>query len=165
MKHNVVGLDGWVQPLPLDFDHDIVIHDLTSPDQLVERIKDATIVYTANQRVTREGIEAAPHLQLINCNGTGTDHIDKEAAREHGVTVTHVPAQNTESVAEHAFALYYALRRRAIQAHEIVMASNIWPVGGAALKKLGPPTRTNSEETLVVVGYGALGTYLHMTFC
>lgn len=24
-------------------------------------------------------------------------------------------------------------------------------------KKFGPPPRTNSEETLVVVGYGALG--------
>lgn len=153
-KHTIVALDGWVKLPRLDFDHVYTEYTSTTPDQLPERIKDATIVTTAAQKVTRAGIEAAPHLQLVACNGTGTDHVDKDAIRERGITLCNVPAQNTDSVSEHAFALYYALRRRLPQVHNHTVDGG-WPQ--ALFTKLGPPPRVNAEETLVIVGYGALG--------
>ncbi|KAK5124914.1 hypothetical protein LTR85_001104 [Meristemomyces frigidus] len=153
-QHRIVALDGWVKLPALDFEYDYREYASTTPEQLPDRIKDATIVTTAAQKVTRAGIEAAPHLQLVACNGTGTDHIDKDAIRERGVTLCNVPAQNTYSVSEHAFALYYALRRRIPQIHQSTVDGS-WPQ--KLFTKLGPPPRINAEEILVVVGYGALG--------
>lgn len=156
-RHNIIALDNWVKPPQLSFDHDSAHYSGTSVAELPERMKDATVIIVSGTKVTREGIEKAPHLQLIACNGTGTDHVDKEAAREHGVAVCRVPAQNADSVSEHAFALYYSIRRRIVEMHNITMDGVTWPANAQLARKLGRPPRTNSEETLVVVGYGALG--------
>jgi len=121
------------------------------------------MVITSNSRVTRAAIEVAPHLRIIASNATGTNHVDKLAANERGITVCHVPGQNTDSVAEHSFALYYALRRRVLPMHDLAMDGNIWSKG-AAFKHLGQPPRTNAEETLCVVGYGAIGESPWMNF-
>ena len=157
-KHKIVAVDGWVKPPPMDFDHDFIQYENTSPDELPERVKDATIIIVSPTRITRKAIENAPRLQLIAYNGTGTDHIDIEAARERGVAVCRVPAQNTDSVSEHAFALYYGIRRHLVEMNGIAMDGRTWATDHQLFRKLGQPPRTNAEETLVVIGYGALGT-------
>ena len=156
-RHKIVAVDGWVKPPQFDFDHDLTEYDQTSPDQLSERIKYATIVICSGTYITKAGIESSPNLQLIACNGTGTDTIDKETAREHGISVCRVPAQNTDSVSEHAFALYYAIRRHLVEMNAITMDGKTWAGNYLLNKKLGQPPRTNAEETLVVIGYGAIG--------
>ena len=156
-RHKIVAIDAWVKPPTFAFDCDITQYQNTSPAELPERIKDATILITSASRVPRVGIENAPKLQLIACNGTGTDHVDKDAARERGVAVCRVPAQNTDSVSEHAFALYYAIRRHVVEMHHIAMDGRTWSGSNVLHLKLGKPPRTNGEERLVVVGYGALG--------
>lgn len=159
-KHKVVVLDDLVKAPSMAFDYDITQYQSTTLEELPARMKDATIVIISPTRVTRTGIESAPDLQLIACNGTGTDHVDKDAARERGVAVCRVPAQNTDSVSEHAFALYYAIRRRIVEMHQIAMDGKTWASNNLLALKMGKPPRTNAEETLVVVGYGALGTAL-----
>lgn len=155
-KQNIVGLDGWIKPPPLDFSYDLTLHEKTFPDEVIPRLQNATIALTAAIKINRAAMEALPNLALINCSGTGTNHIDTDAARELGITICHVPAQNTDSVAEHAFALYYAARRRVVEMHQLAV-SGIWARDGVG-KYLPKPPRTNSEETLVVIGYGALGS-------
>jgi glycerate dehydrogenase len=156
-KHKVVILDDWVKPPQFNFKHEIRSYSQTNVRELADRIKDATIIIISGTKITREGIENAPRLQLIACNGTGTDHIDTQAAREHGVAVCRVPAQNTDSVSEHAFALYYSIRRRVVEMHHITMDGITWSANTQLARKLGNPPRTNAEETLVIIGYGALG--------
>lgn len=159
-RHNIVAVDAWVKPPQLDFDHDLTEYDQTSPEQLPERIRDATIIICSGTYITKQGIESAPNLQLISCNGTGTNTIDKETACQHGISVSRVPAQNTDSVSEHAFALYYAIRRHIVELHAITMDGKTWAQNYLLNKKLGQPPRTNAEETLVVIGYGAIGIVL-----
>lgn len=125
IKHKIVALDSFVKPPPMDFEHDVAVFERTLPNQLPERMANATIVMTAASKVTSEGIESAPNLQLIICTGVGSDHIDKHAARKHGVTVCNVPAQNTESVSEHAFVLYYGLRRKLVEMHQLTLNGEI----------------------------------------
>jgi glycerate dehydrogenase len=156
-KYKIVGLDSWV-PLPdnLAIPHTTIQYPSTTPQQLPERVKDADIIIISGTPMTRAGIESAPNLKLIACNSTGTDHVDKQAAAERGVAVCRVPARNTDSVSEHAFALYFAVRRRVVKMHEFAMDGGRWGKE-SPLSSLGRPPRTNSEEALVVVGYGALG--------
>jgi glycerate dehydrogenase len=157
LKHNVVALDSWVKPPAFDIDHDLYLHNTTDPTEIASLVRDATIIIVSMVPVSRATIEAAPNLQLIACNGTGTDHVDKVAAREHGVAVCHVPAQNTESVSEHAFALFFALRRQILPMHTLTIDGGVWSKNNAIYQKMGAPPRTNGEETLVLVGYGAIG--------
>ncbi|KAK3673900.1 hypothetical protein LTR78_006102 [Recurvomyces mirabilis] len=154
--HHIVLLDNWVSPPNVDFDHRVTQYKSTSPDQLPERIRDATIVVSSYTQVTRAGIEATRHLQLVACNSTGTNQVDKVALKERNIPLCHVPAQNTDSVSEHAFALYFALRRQIIPMHELTMADQAWSMG-PAFQRFPRAPRTNSEETLVVIGYGAIG--------
>ena len=154
IKHNIVALDRWITIPPVNFEYDYTSYATTSADELPQRINNATIIITAAQRVTRAGVEAAPNLQLVLCTGTGSNHVDKDALRERGVSLCNVPAQNTDSVSEHAFALYFALRRRILEVHQSTIDGQC---PQALYTKLGPPPRVNAEEVLVVIGYGALG--------
>lgn len=159
-KHKVVAVDSWVKPPALDFEHEFVQYPNTTPSELPSRIHDATIIICSSTRITAEAIKQAPRLQLISCNGVGTDHVDKDAVREKGISLSRVPAQNTDSVSEHAFALYYALRRKALEMHALAMDGTSWEqnLGTLVPRAFGMPgPRVNAEETLVVIGYGALG--------
>lgn len=162
-KHNIVAVDSWVRLADLSFDHNFTQYPNTTPTELPDRIKDATIVICSGTRINRVAIENAPNLQLVACNGTGTDHIDKDALRERGVSLCRVPAQNTDSVSEHAFALYHALRRKVMEMHRLTLDGTSWAEGLGTLpvKVYGRPgPRVNAEETLVVIGHGAIGEHL-----
>lgn len=87
-RHKIVAVDGWVKPPPFSFEHDFVQYESTTLVELPERIRDATIVITSATRIPRAGIENAKDLQLVSCNGVGTDHVDHEACRERGSTYT-----------------------------------------------------------------------------
>lgn len=80
----------------------------------------------------RDKIEASPRLRIIARHGVGTNNVDLDAAREHGIWVTTTPGGNSRAVAEHVFALTLALARR------VATASNrtrdgIWTEGKSEL--------------------------------
>ena len=54
---------------------------------------------------------AAPRLRVVARYGVGTDSVDLDAARRHGVSVTNTPGANTVAVAELTLALMLALAR------------------------------------------------------
>lgn len=145
----IVALDGWLTLPPLDFEHEYHVIKNGISDSDSATLARATIYVTSGTPVTAEIIEAAPHLQMINCNGTGTDHVARESLRKRGIKLCKTPAQNTDSVSEHAFALYYALRRRILPMHDWVMEGKQWPALKTAFTSFGPPPRVNQEETLV----------------
>ena len=159
MKHKVVRLDALIPSPDLSgIDHEwIGEYSKTAHDQLVDRLREATIVINSTTRVPRAALEAAPNIRLWAATGVGTDNLEKDAIREKGITLCNVPAQNTDSVSEHAFALYYAIRRRILRMHDIAMDGTSWPSDNMIQQRMGEPPRTNAEETLVIIGYGALG--------
>lgn len=63
-------------------------------------------------RVDKAVIAALPHLRMIACRSTGTDHIDIAAAQARNIFVANVPAYGSATVAEFAFALLLMLTRR-----------------------------------------------------
>lgn len=72
-KEHIVAVDGFWKAPPVNFDHETTIYEWTTPDQLPDRIKDATILTVAAAKVTRAGIEAASKLKLICCTGVLTN--------------------------------------------------------------------------------------------
>ena len=83
--------------------------------------KDAVIVFT-NDDVSAMVIEKLANLgvKYIATRSAGTDHIDTEAASQHGMKVANVPHYSPEAIAEHAVALAFALNRNLINSTGVI---------------------------------------------
>lgn len=100
--------------------------------------------------IDRELLERAPRLKAIGAYCTGTNNIDLDAAREHGVVVFNGPFSNTRSVAELVISHAIALMRRVPERHQAARRGG-W---------LKDSTRSNEVrgKTLGIIGYGKIGT-------
>ena len=70
--------------------------------------------------VTREKMELAPNLKMAITAGIGSDHVDLQAAMDHGVDVVEVTYCNSRSVAEHIVMQILVLVRDFTTQHNIV---------------------------------------------
>ena len=93
------------------FEHSYKEYEETSPDQIVERLKDATVCITNKVPMRADTLAQLPNLKLIAVAATGTDIIDKAAAKEHGVAVVNIRNYAFNTVPEHVIALMFALKR------------------------------------------------------
>lgn len=102
--------------------------------------------------ITAEVLEAADRLIAIGCFSVGTNQVDLEACRIHGVPVFNAPFSNTRSVAELVIGEIVMLLRR------------IPDRSRAAHEGHWDKSATNSHEvrgkTLGIVGYGNIGSQL-----
>src|SRR5712691_156477 len=71
------------------------------------------IVSRGRGRIPAEVLESNPELRCVARCGVGLDNIDVAAATRLGVAVVHAPDSSTQSVAEHALTLLFALSRQA----------------------------------------------------
>ncbi|AUV81387.1 hydroxyacid dehydrogenase [Salinigranum rubrum] len=70
---------------------------------------DAVIVRTTE--LDADVVERARRLQVISKHGAGLDNVDVDAASRRGIVVCNTPGANARSVAEHAMALLFGVRR------------------------------------------------------
>ncbi|MFT3916212.1 MAG: D-glycerate dehydrogenase [Anaeromyxobacteraceae bacterium] len=80
----------------------------------------AVLVPTFVDRVDAGLLDALPTVRLVASYGVGTDHLDLEACRARGVTVTNTPDVLTDTTADHAFALLLAVARRVAEGDRLV---------------------------------------------
>ena len=87
-------------------------HHRTREEQ-IDRLRGTTaaINVRAYSKFDDAVFAALPELKFLTVMGTGTDNIDLEAARRHGVVVSNTPTAPTVSVAEHTVALALALTK------------------------------------------------------
>lgn len=80
------------------------VYDRTKPEEVLERAKDAEVLLTNKTVLDAATLEQLPRLRYVGVLATGYNVVDVKAAREHGVTVTNIPAYSTESVVQTVFA-------------------------------------------------------------
>lgn len=131
------------------------VFDNTASDQRAERINDAEVVLCNKVRLDEEVLRAATRLRFIGLTATGTDNVDLDYAKAHGIAVCNLVAYCTESVVEHVFAVLLNLSHnigrfdRLVRDGEWARAENFC--------KLDYPLRQLSAMTIGIVGYGVLG--------
>lgn len=134
---------------------DVTLHDRTSPNELIGRVKDAEIVLTNKVKMPREVLDQLPSLRYIGVTATGYDIIDVAAARERGIVVTNVKGYSTDSVAQLTFALLLELTHHA-GIHSQSVRAGEW-VASPDFSYAKSPLIELAGKTLGLVGYGDIG--------
>lgn len=172
IPHHIVAIEAIHCKIP-DFNvpnHTKSIYSWTSPSELEPRVKDATIIITTTIKLTASILHPSktPNLRLIVILASGTDCVDKDAARARGIPVCNCPSTNIDSVSEHAIGLYFAVRRKLVEmtnavrhVPESLERDTEWKMNGSLRTRLrtgdGKAPLLCSQETIGIVGYGALG--------
>jgi glycerate dehydrogenase len=137
------------------FEHRWRDYPATNANEIVERLRGATIAITNKVPLRADAIAQLPDLKMIAVAATGTDNVDLAACRERGIVVANIRNYSLVSVPEHCFALILAVRRN-LRAYVADVDAGSWeqstrfclldhPIGDLAGSRLG------------IVGYGALG--------
>lgn len=127
----------------------------TGADQIVTRLKDASIAITNKVALRRETLEQLPGLRMIAVAATGTDNVDIEYCRERGIVVSNIRNYSVHTVPEHVFMLMLALRRNLLAFHADVR-NGAWQKS-EQFCLFTHPVRDLYGSTLGIIGHGAIG--------
>ena len=107
----------------------VVTSDKDGADSEFEReLPDADVVISQPfwpAYLTAERMAKAPKLKLAITAGIGSDHVDLQAAMEHGITVTEVTYSNSISVSEHVVMMILALVRNYLPSYGWVIRGRL----------------------------------------
>lgn len=121
------------------------------PDEaaLVDALQGKAVVFaTSKLPLTRDVVERTD-LEVIAKIGTGLDNVDRRAAAERGIPVTHTPGINAVAVAEHTVGLALAVVRNIVRNYE-GLSEGTW-------RDEVELSSTIVGSTVGVVGFGTIG--------
>ena len=125
-----------------------------------DRFSEADGLIDRNFKITEELLQTTHQLKVIGVHGTGTDDVDLEAAKRHGVEVFSVPHQNAQSVAEMNVALMLALGRKVVLADRMIVGNRKPSEAGGYANKTNLFAELQGTEfsgkTLGLIGVGEI---------
>lgn len=141
-----------------DFNFELRPGTPSTPEEMVELARDAdALLVSSREPVSRSTIEQLKRCKVVARYAVGLDHLDLEAAAEHGIVVTHYPMYCTNEVADHALSMILALNRRIVQFDRDLRAG-AWVTHTHHMDKMLrgpiPPLR---EMTVGIIGIGRIG--------
>jgi glycerate dehydrogenase len=158
MSHKIVFLDRETLDANVrkpNFPHEYTEYAQTAPDQIVERLKGATICITNKVPLREATLKQLPGLKLIAVAATGTDVIDKAYTTANGITVSNIRNYAFNTLPEHVIALIFALRRNLVNYVDSVRRGR-WQESNQFCY-FDYPIYDIAGSTLGIIGYGALG--------
>lgn len=139
----------------LSFEHTMHYYFEPNHGDLMELLKDATVVVVNKTPLPAEVLERLPKLKLIAVAATGTDNIDLEFCRARGIEVRNVRGYAVETVPEHVMMMALALSRNLIGYRKDVRAG-LWHRSDQFCLQTHWIYDLHGA-TLGIVGYGTLG--------
>lgn len=134
---------------------DLQLFDTSGPGEIPARIADAGFVLANKSRLDADTLGNTAALRYIGLAATGTDNVDLDYARAHGIAVTNIRGYCTDSVVEHVFALLMTLARSLVPYRKAVRRGRWQHARTFCL--LEHPVRELSSMTIGIVGHGELG--------
>ncbi len=140
---------------PLQQFGELTTYDRTSAGLVLERAKDADIIFT-NKTVLDSGtLTKLTRLKFIGVLATGTNVVDLDAASRLGVVVTNAPAYGPDAVAQMVFAHIMHHTQRLALHHQAVI-DGAWSECEDFCFTL-TPLQSLKGKTIGLVGFGAIG--------
>jgi len=137
------------------FDHEWVEYGETLPEQVVERLRGATIIISNKLALGEAELSQSPELRLIAIAATGSDNIDLDYCRGHDIAVSNARGYAANSVPEHALMMILALRRNLL-AYSADVQNGKWQQS-KQFCLLSHELHDIKGSTLGIVGYGSIG--------
>ena len=134
---------------------DVTIYNTTTPENVIERIKDAEVVLCNKVLITADIMKQCNNLKYIGLFATGYNNIDLSGADEMGIVVCNAPEYSTNSVAQHVFAFILSHLSR-IDEYNKTVADGDW-VKSKLFSYFHLPTEEIAGQTLGIIGFGSIG--------
>jgi glycerate dehydrogenase len=127
----------------------------STADQVIERLHGAHVAISNKIMLNAQTLAACPELKLILIAATGTNNVDLDAARAHGITVSNCQGYGTPSVAQHTLMLLLALATR-LSDYQKAVGEGRWQQA-KQFCLLDFPIVELEGKTLGLLGHGELG--------
>lgn len=132
----------------------VLLPDGISEDDLIEAVRDATVLLMCYTPITARVIEAAARLRGIVKYGVGIEAIAIPAAQARRIPVVNVPEYAEETVAEGAFTLLLALAKKLLPLQRAMQTDGwAWPASRWLASDI-------AGKTVGLVGVGRIGRNL-----
>ena len=134
---------------------EVVVYDITSPENVVERIQDCDIIITNKVVLNGSNLQHAPQVKLICVSATGTNNIDLRYTQNRNIAVCNVAGYSTGSVVQHTYAmLFYLLESLAY--YDAYVKSGAY-AESSIFTHLDRPFWELCNKTWGIVGLGTIG--------
>ncbi len=134
---------------------DYITYNDTPQELIVERCKNADIIFTNKVKISAEVIAKLPKLKLIQLTATGMNNVDQDACTKHDIALYNVAGYAVKSVPEHTFMLMLTAMRAGIYYHNKAVDGTWADNGNFCL--LDIPLIDLEEKTLGIIGIGTIG--------
>jgi glycerate dehydrogenase len=162
----IVVLDGFTENPgdiswePISSQGEFAVYDRTSFDPndivpIVERAKDAEVIFTNKTPITKAVIDQLPKLKYVGVLATGFNVVDVDYAKEKGILVSNIPTYGTAAVAQYAAALLLEMCHHIGEHSERVLNgdwqnNDDWCFWNHPLVEL-------ADKTIGLLGFGRIG--------
>ena len=133
----------------------VTIYERTSPDEVIERLRDADALLTNKVVIGAAEMDKLPRLKYIGINATGTNNIDIEYAARKNIAVTNVKGYSTDSVVQHTFALLFYVYEKLRSYDDFVKQGRYCDYG--CFTYFGEKFAELKGKTWGIIGLGEIG--------
>ncbi|MDO8703604.1 MAG: D-2-hydroxyacid dehydrogenase [Sulfuricaulis sp.] len=138
-----------------DFPHEWRDYPATAAAQVIEHLMEATIAISNKVSLMADSLARLKSLRMIAVCATGTNNVDLEYCRAHGIIVSNIRNYAMHSVPEHVFTLILALRR-SLPGYREDVRNGLWQKA-EQFCLFTRPIGDLHGSTLGVIGNGTLG--------
>ena len=86
-------------------------------EEIINSCKGADILILSKTELTNGVLSKLKNIKLICLTASGFDNVDIKAAKQLGIPVCNIPGYGSTAVAEHVFALLFAMVRKIVPAN------------------------------------------------
>ena len=159
----IVVLDGFtLNPGDLSWEvlrnlGELIIYDRTEidTDKVIQAIGTAEIVFTNKTPISKKVLNNLPNLKYIGVLATGYNVVDVNAANEHNVVVSNVPAYGTDAVAQFVMGLLLEMCHH-IGDHNNSVQKGDW-TNSIDFCYWNSPLIELEGKTIGLIGFGKIG--------
>lgn len=150
--YNFESIDPYLRELADIEDLDVTVYQKRTQDsaELIQRVKDANVVFVHFAAMTAEVIKAMKCCKMIVRPAIGFDNIDVDAATEQGIYVVNIPEYGAQyDVSNHVMMLMLACEKK------------LWKLASSTKKgiwnqNLAKPVRRLNGQTFGLCGFGRI---------
>lgn len=134
-------------------DFKIIDGQKLTAQEVIEKAGDAEILIAGSsglEKISDELLNGLPNLKYISTLTVGLTWVDIDAVKKHGVKLSNVKGANSESVAEHTWAMILDLSKRVTEFDRDVRNKNAFRFAEYTGKEV-------FEKTIGIIGLGDIG--------